>query len=400
MLGVALVALVIGEVADQVVGSSGAAARRSVASWTAAVGPMVDESSAVAPVLAALRQGATTGTRAALERQLGFVTSEAGAVRDELANLPLAPPTVAVGAALARCFDERAAAAEALAAGIAQATDPGGGPGTLGQAQADMARAAADLQAGDAAYVVARRLLPRQVRDRLPRRSVWLTKPAPWSATALDAWVGALRGDPALAARARLSLTAVTVSPRVLEIRGLPTTTTSTTTSTTTTTTTTLSGTNVATGTTGTGGSYRGSGAGSGGSGSSTGNRRAGGTPTATLPPVTTTTLQLPPAGSLSVLQPTGDLTVAAVVSDNGALPVEGVTLTAVLAPDGGGTAQRVTRRIGALAPGAARYVVLHGLHPRRGDRYQLAVTLAGTGAAPLTDRVALCDASASGRCP
>ncbi len=397
MLLGALVALVIGEVADQVVASSSAAARRSLGSWVAAVSPIVDESTAVAPVLDALRRDATTADRAALDRRLGFVEAQSAAARRQLAALPLAPPDAVAGAGLARVIDGRAAAATALGEGIDLATDAGAGTGSLARAQADLQTAAAAAAAADAAYVALRSHLARPARGDLPARSVWLSHPSAWTAASLSAWAGALRATPALAARPGLALTAVSVSPSVLEVRGLPTATTTTpTSSTTTTSTTTTTTTTTTTATTGSTGRTTTSTTGPGHGGGS--GRRT--TTTTAVPVVTTTTLQVPPAGSLSVLQPTSHLAVTAVVADRGSLPVAGVRLVATLTPDGGGAVQQVERRLGGLAPGTARFVELGGMRPRRGDRYELAVTATGTGVAGVTAQVALCDASASGSCP
>lgn len=115
-------------------------------------------------------------------------------------------------------------------------------------------------------------------------------------------------------------------------------------------------------------------------------------------PPAPPTTLQVPPPGSVSILQPTRHLSVSVVVADDGDLSVAGVTVRAELQPVAGGPSQAVEHRIGRLAPRAARYVVLRGLHPKKGTRYELVVTASAASSDPVTDRIALCDAS-GGRC-
>ena len=254
---------------------------------------------------------------------------------------------------------DRAEASVGLSGAVALAT----AHGSTATVTTDLDRAAAELLAGDAAYVRFRSLLPSKVgADKLPT-SRWLPRRAFWTGPNLANWAAALQRAPALTGRSSLSLLAISLKPRALEIRGLPTTTLPTTTvpaTTTSSTTTTSSSLPPASSTT-------------------TTTTSSTTTTTSTLP--TTTTLQVPPAGSVSVLQPTSKVTVVAVVASTGNLPAAGVavraTLVATGAPPRGGSRTApapVERRLGRLDPGAARYVVLPPLAVHRGGTYRLTV--------------------------
>ncbi|MHB1599946.1 MAG: hypothetical protein ACYCXY_13895 [Acidimicrobiales bacterium] len=110
------------------------------------------------------------------------------------------------------------------------------------------------------------------------------------------------------------------------------------------------------------------------------------------LPP---TTLQIPPAGSTSVLPPTAQLVVEVVVADEGNLPAGQVTVGARLTAaaghlPAGSLSATVDRRAGALSPGGARYLRLRPMRVVRGETYDLVVTASVPGWPVATDTVVL----------
>jgi hypothetical protein len=109
--------------------------------------------------------------------------------------------------------------------------------------------------------------------------------------------------------------------------------------------------------------------------------------------PPTTTTLQIPPAGSRSVLPPTRHLVVDVVVADEGNVSARAVTVDARLVAVSGKLAAgsgTVTAQAsaGALAPGAARYLRLRPLRVVPGETYDLHVTASVPGWPVASDSV------------
>ncbi len=372
-----LVALVIGEVANQVVSSSGAAATRSTRSWIAAVAPLVDQSSSLSVTLGKVRNGSSL-QRAQLDALLGELEGSARQLRRDYSALELAPPTPASGAALGAVFANRARAATELSGAIALAMDNAAAAGT---AEQTLAKVAADLRAGDAAYRRFRQELPHHGARRLGS-SVWLRSPSAWSAPALAVWVSVLSRAQALVGRRQLSLLAVSLQPRVLKIDGLPTTTVPTPTTTTTTTTTTLPTTGSALTGTATTVGHR----------PRPRHHRGATTTTTTTLVVTTTTLQIPPAGSVSLVQATSRLTVTVVVASTGNLPVDGALVQATLVPTGkvAASPERAAHHLRVLTPGNARYLTLGPLAVRSGATYRLQVTAGFPGGALRQANIAL----------
>jgi hypothetical protein len=116
-------------------------------------------------------------------------------------------------------------------------------------------------------------------------------------------------------------------------------------------------------------------------------------TTTSALPGVTTT-LQIPPAGSVSVVAATARLEVVVIVKNTGDTTARGAAVTAVLSPSGTSHsgAARVSCRHGllALAPGTSQYVVMPKLAVRHATGYELVVTATIPGGAPTSRSLAL----------
>lgn len=380
-----LAALVVGEVVDQVVGSSRALARRSAHSFVAAVAPLVDESNALVPVLEHVRTDAPSLTRRQLDTLLSELTSGSATVESQLGALELGPPTRKSGDALTAAITARAQASTALAGALELATTEGD-PTARATALRRLEQVAADLTASDADYRRFRRLLPAHAGvDALPD-SVWMTAASAWRPASLTALVDELAHRPALTATRRVALLAVSLEPRPIAIRGLPTpttTTTTTTTSTTTTTTTTLPGGSVPRASTTTSAPQR---AGKVSAG------RARGTTTSSSTTSTTTTLQIPPPGAVSVVPATRHLVVTAVVASTGNRAAPGVRLSATLTPTKTGTGGplSVARTLGDLKSGAARFVRLPAFAVRPSTAYRLVVTASTTAGSSRQATVAL----------
>lgn len=359
------------------VSSSGAAATRSTRSWIAAVAPLVDQSSALSATLSEVRNG-TSLHRTQLDALLGELQGSTQQLQRDYRALELAPPTPASGAALGAVFADRARAATQLTGAIALAT---GNAAAAQSAEAALARVASEVRAGDAAYQRFLRELPRHGARRLGS-SVWLRSPSAWSPPALSVWVSVLNRAQALAGRRQLSLLAVSLQPRVLKIDGLPTTTVAPPTTTTSTTTTTTLPTSAVplTGTATTLGHRP------------RRRRHHHGATTTTAPVVTTTTLQIPPAGSVSLVQATSRLTVTVVVASAGNLPVDGGLVQATLVPTGkvAASPEHALRHLGPLAPGDARYLTLGPLAVRSGASYRLQVTAGFPGGLQRQANIAL----------
>lgn len=380
---VLVVAVVIGEVVADVVTANAKAGRAESRSYVAAMLPVVDESNALAPVLHHVRSQAVSLTRTELEAELGRLVTGTSDVESVVSSIDLAPPSQHSAALFSAALADRSAGARSLTGGLELAIGPssatagnGSAPGTGTADNAVQARATSlvvtagrDFEASDAAYRGFVASLPAtSLPGRLPP-SNWLTVPAAWAPGAAGIWVAQLASTTALTAHESLVIVALTVQPPAVRITGIaPPTTTTTTTSTTTSTTTTTTLPGAPT--------------------SSTTSSTTSTTTTSTS--TTTTTLQLPPAGSDSVLAPTRVISVELVVANAGDVTETDVWASGSLQPIAGsfpaGTHEppirSVARRIGTLAPGASVALTLPGLVAVPGGGYTLSVSI-GVGPLP-----------------
>lgn len=369
VVGLLVVALVVGEVANDVVDSSRPVDLMEQRSYVAAVVPVIDESTALVPWLEAVRTRPASLGRDGLEAALGRLVSGALDVRQQLTGLGIPPPTAPAGAALDEVVADRLRAARDLAAGVGLVLS--GSPGA--EADDRLAEAGRAILASDVEYTHFASLLPRRVRRhtaRLPHSS-WAAS-LKWSSAALDHFALVLSLTPSLARRVGIEILALTVEPPVLRITPTTTTTTttssttSTTSSTTTTTTTTFPGAPSSTSTTTT-------------------------TTTTTLPPTTTTTtLQLPPADSTSWLAPTHHLTAVVVVANGGDVSVRDLRVEGRLVllsrPKRASSKRRTARLlpetvhfvIAKFPPGASEEVILPRFSVAVGGLYRLTVSVSG----------------------
>lgn len=375
VLAMLVVALVVGEVAYQVVRSGGSAAQRDALSWDADAAAIAAQSEMLAGEVHALRGDAkaVAGDRLRLEQSLAALEQATAAQQGALATIELPAPALPFAGSLRRALDLRAAGARQLSAGISAAINGG----AVASAVAALQAAGADFEQADADYARFARGLPKQV-DPAPEAGGgrWIGEPPAWTAAGVTRWANSLAAVPALRARRSLQLLDVSLRPAPVRISGLPASTTTSTTTTTTSTTTSTTTTTVpgATTTSRPGAAKRPS-------------RPAttSSTSTTTTVPPPTTTLQIPPRGSVSVLPPTSSVAVVAVVRNDGNVAAGPVSVAATLTPTGPGAASsgggRASTRIGALTPGTARYLVLKAIPTRRG-RYLLDVTVSAPGAA------------------
>ncbi|MHB1508946.1 MAG: hypothetical protein ACYCST_02605 [Acidimicrobiales bacterium] len=375
-----VLAIVIGEVTADVVGSSGSASVMSDRTYAAAVVPIIDESTGLLPWLTDVRTRATELGRVGIELALGRLVSGSTAVEQQLAGLGIVSPSYRVGHLLAAAFAERTVASQRITGGVAQAIGPGR---DARAAAASLVAAAADLHRADTLYKQFRDSLPGYVTHYVPLPSSTWYDSAQWSPSSVEAFAHQLESATGLRVHRSLIIVAVAVQPPALRITGLPTTTTSTTTtsststttSTTTTSTTTVSG--VATSST---------------------RPATTTTSTSTTSTTTTTTLQIPPPGSLSWYQPTAHLSVEVVVANAGNVEASHAQVVARLIPlnsraaktSGAGSGRSakthrsgssaptkavpVIRILGPLAGGSSVEVTLPPLSCRPGGRYELRI--------------------------
>lgn len=374
-VALAVLAVIIGEVAADVVGSGKKAARVEAETYVAQVLPLIDESTELASTMHLVRHGASSLDRTGLEQALGRLVSGTSGNLDELASLGVPAPRARSARLLRDTLAVRAAGARMLTGGMTLAIGPaafsaGGGGSTLpasiagarAKAVSLLTRAGEQLILADRDYRKFVLSLPRSSgRGRLPG-SKWVSDPASWSSASMAAWVGQLSGSSLLQIHRDLVIVAVSVEPPVVRITGLPTTTTSSTTSTTTST-------------------------------SVPGGTKSPGTTTSTTPTptsVTETTTQLPPPGSVSVLSPTDHLAVVLVVGNAGNVELSAIWAAAsvVGVPATGPHGHRTppTRleavRIGRLAAGSSIEVTLPEMKVLAGHAYTLWASV-GTGALP-----------------
>jgi hypothetical protein len=407
---VLLVCLVVGEVVDQVVKSSPGVDRRTNKTWVAAVAALVDESNTLSPMLRDVRAHATDPTafdRVTLQFALAELERGAASEATMYRTLGLAAPSSSAGARASAVLNLRYEGIESLARGIGLAISRPTGRPPLARAARSLVVAGSRLVAADAAY----RELVTSLRGgggaRSLPSSVWVLALGVWSASSAGAWAGELRSAANLAFAPALSIVALALVPPPLNITGLPTTLPATTTTTTTlaTTTTTTTTTLPATTTTKspkgharlqattTTSSTTTTSPGTVGSSTPVNSQPATTTTTSALPGVTTT-LQIPPAGSVSVVAATAQLEVVVIVKNTGDTTARGAAVTAVLSPSGTSHsgAARVSCRHGllALAPGTSQYVVMPKLAVRHATGYELVVTATIPGGASAARSLAL----------
>ncbi len=377
----AVLALVVAEVAADVVNADRRAAAVTSSTFVVEVVPVIDESNMLASIMHLVHNGATSLNRKALELTLGRLVTGTADNLDQLGTLGIPAPTARSQQLLEAALASRSSGARLLTGGISVATGPmaasSGAVGTSLDSSTSRARARAtslvvragrELIRSDQEYRAFVRSLPRgSGRERLPT-SVWVTFPASWSKTAASAWVTRLASAQRLQVRQDLVIVAVSLQPPVVRITGLPTTTTTSTTSTSATTSTTTSTTIPA----------------------STSSSTTTSTTTTTIPTIaTTTTVQLPPSGSTSVLPPTNRISVLLVVANAGNVSLSRVWASASLVPEPNGEAAKrsppassASLRIGRLPPGASVEVTLPPLVVESGSSYVLWASV-GTGPLP-----------------
>ncbi|MCU1492948.1 MAG: hypothetical protein JWO62_712 [Acidimicrobiaceae bacterium] len=372
-----VLALLVGEVVDQVVKASTPAARRSTSSWVAAVAPIVGESSGLSSTLREVRNlgglpACTSGgcQRTVLDAMLGQLVTGSASDVVQLDDIGLIPPSQRSGSLLEGVLSGRAQASKTLAGAVALLLGPSRGHATLARAQGLLLSVGSELTAADADYRELVRSLAHVAAPKLGQ-SVWVSSAKSWTRGGVQGWANRLVAATGLQSLASIAILAVSTNPPVLRIQGLPastttTATTTTTSSTTTTTTSTIPGKRTTTTTTT--------------------------TTTSTVPP-TTTTLQVPPPGSLSVLAPTSKLAVQVVVANAGNVGASPVTVVAALRARSGaaqavGTSTSVTDRVRSLAPGVARYLSMPAMVVHKGETYTLTVSATVPGWRVAVERV------------
>lgn len=358
ILIVLVVALVLGEVIDDMVRSTPSAIRRGDRTWVAAAAAVIVQSNLEANELRTIRSRATTRAffdRITLEVALEELQYEATMTESTYARLNLAAPGPQIGSLMDDVLKDRTAGIEALSSGINAAI---GRPPNVGIAGASLAAAGTHLEAADAAYISMTRLVRRRGHDAAMPRSQWIGQQSNWSTSATSSFAASLARAPGLAPHPAIAIVAVSIEPPPLRITGLPASTTTTTTTmpkTTTTTTTTTPGASTSTSSTTTS------------------------TTTTTTTPAPTTTLQVPPSGSVSVVAATRKISVEVVVRDVGNTWLRSARLEALLVP----TENRAARNrqaealiaIPTLKPGGSVFLNVRRLSVPRPSTYLLLVT-------------------------
>lgn len=385
---VLLGALLIGEIANQVVGSGTSASAREHRSYLTAVRPISVDSTMVGALVRTVRNGtAVDRGRLALEFTLQRALTGARDDAASLSSIGLGAPSPRLDAALTSAITLRLAAVRALVAGVQAAIGAPQRPRDVQGATALLTSAGAHALQADAAYarwLKGVRALHSASHEPISR---WIALPLLWRAPATALWARTLAGDPALHPVQALRIVSLSLQPAAVRILGLPTTTTTSSLAATTTTSSTVSTTTTAGATTTT----------------QPNTAATSSTTTTTIAP-TSTTLQLPPAGSVSVLPPTGSLAVLAVVAEGGNAAVRDVVVRATIVGSSPGrtsasppvvVAATRSRRLASLDPGRARYVTLASAKVHLGGAYVVTVTVTATGVAPVVDRVHVRVASA-----
>ena len=367
-----VLAVIIAEVAADVVDAGRRAAGVTAQTYVAEVIPVIDESTVLASTMRLVRKDATSFNRRVLEQALGGLVAGTSDNLRQLQTLGVPAPTARAQQLLEATLTERADGARMLTGGIALATGPSA-VAARSKATTLIVGAGKVLMLSDRDYRSFVLSLPPISRSgRLPA-STWVGDPPSWSTGRVTSWVSLLSSRPRLQIRQRLTIVAVTVEPPVVRITGLPTTTTSTTSTSTSTTTSTSTSTSTTTSTTIPGATTSSS-----------------STSTSTSTTTTTTTMQLPPAASTSVLPPTSRVSIVMVIANGGNVPISGIWASgSVVGETPTGRHPKPTPpthtssvRIGLLAPGASVEVTLPPLSVEGGASYTLWASV-GTGALP-----------------
>jgi hypothetical protein len=371
LAGLVVASLIIGEVALQVVDSSGPAGVTAANTWVASVGPLAVSSGSLGATVQSIRTDSLRLGRRVLNNDLASLVLATQSTITQYGNIGLSPPSDQAGTLMNDVVTERAGAARLLASGIDLAL----GSGTATAATDDLLKASQMMILADLDYLRLVEVIPAKEGASTMPSSKWITDASVWSASSVGSWVAALQGSPALRTRHAISLVAVSIEPPVLRVTGLPTTTTSTSTTSTSTTSTSVAS------------------SGQSGASSTSSSTTTSTAPTTTTVPPTTTTLQTLPSGAVSVLAPTASIRVVAVVTNSGNVVERRVNITATLTlqlgrPHGShsgklatGGARSTKHHIGVLAPGSSRYVLMRPLRVLSGATYELTVTASAVGA-------------------
>ncbi len=359
---VAVVALILGEVIDDIVKSGPGVQRRANATWVAAASAVIDQSNLEAGELRVIRSHSTSPAsfdRVTLEVVLTELEREAKGTQATYAQLGLAAPGPKIGSLMNSVLKERSAGIALLASGINLAIDS---PPDAARAALDLSSAARSFESADAAYHELTRLVRHHGHDVAMPRSRWIVTVGNWSDAAVSSYARTLTHARSLAAAPSIGIVDVSIKPPPLRMTGLPAPTTTTlpklsttTTTTTTTTTSTLPGSSTTSTTTST---------------TTT-------TTTTTTLPAPTTTLQIPPAGATAVIAATKKIRVIVVVRDVGNTWISGAVISALVVPATNRAARssEAAANVPTLAPGASAYLALRGIHVPRPATYVLLVT-------------------------
>ncbi len=384
MILVLLAVLLVGEVTAQVVDSAGPASEIADNTWATGVAPIIQNSTALAATLTAVRERGATYGRSRLEADLAALLDGCETSTNSLSTLGLEAPSRKVGGLLGEVLDDRLQGVKELIGGVNAAI----GPEAPVAATAAITRAGGLFRHADAAYLQLRAALkPTDGRGKLPPSSRWIGDTSAWAQQPIAAWAATLHASPRLRSRSAIALVAVSIEPPAIGFAGVPTTTIPPATTTTIPPATTTSSTSTT-------------------STSLPGGPTTSSFVTTTHPPrsttttiaPTTTTLQTLPQGAVSILPPTASVTVVVVVSDAGAGAEPAVVIVARLAeviPVKGrrgraatGPATVVTDALGTMQPAESRFVSMPAFKVTVGATYVVVVT-AGSNASGDLSRLA-----------
>jgi hypothetical protein len=356
---VAVVALILGEVIDDIVKSSPGVERRADATWVSAASAVIAQSNIEAGELHAIRSLSTSSSsfdRVTLEVALSELEREASGTQATYAQLGLAAPSPTIGSLMSAVLKDRSEGIKLLASGINLAI---GSPPDTSSAMGSLSSAAQHLESADSAYHELTRLVRHRGDDPAMPRSRWITPSANWPAAAVTAYASTLAHAKSLAAAPSLEIVALSIEPAPLRIVGIPASTTTTTPPSTTTTST--STTTTAPGST------------------STTTTSTSTTTTTTTLPAPTTTLQIPPSGAVAVIAATKEIRVIVVVKDVGNTWIDGARVSALVVSAANRSARarqsEASISVPKLAPGSSAYLTLRGLHVPHPATYELLVT-------------------------
>ncbi|MGA3215660.1 MAG: hypothetical protein ABSD97_08225 [Acidimicrobiales bacterium] len=367
-----VLAIVIAEVAADVVDSGRAASRVEATTYVAEVIPVVDESTTLSSTMHLVRNARGSLDRTGIEQALSNLVTGTAQNEAQLGDLGVPAPSTRSGQLLEAALAARARGSRDLAGAVTLAIGPSPVAQVGAKAAVLIVQSGKELMAGDRDYRAFVGSLPRSSgRGRLPA-SRWVDDPSAWAAAAAASFVAQLASLPKLAIHDDLVIVAMTVQPPVVRIDGLPPTTTAPPTTTPPTTTSTTTSTIVP---------------------GATSTSTTSTSTTTTSSTTTTTTMQLPPAGSTSVLPPTGRVSVVLVVANAGNEEISGIWAAASVVPEQsssknagktspGATTRSTVMRIGRLAPGTSVVVTLPMLVVQAGMSYTLWASV-GTGRLP-----------------